>query len=89
MRSPRKLSKLERLIAGGLAGVWLSGGCLALDRSLRNSHWLFLIFAVIAIFYGFAWLQVFLRARTITFPELIAPWRANQRHLRRASKNTR
>jgi hypothetical protein len=76
MRRGGKLSRLERLLAIGLSLVWLGAGCAALHLAFAQARWGVGIGALLALLYGAAWLRVAALSRLLTWPELIAPWRA-------------
>ena len=74
----RNLSTAERTVAFVLSLAWLAGGCVGVYFGAVLFHWGLIVFGVLAIAYGVAWVRVALRSRLLTWRELVAPWRSEE-----------
>lgn len=75
MRTARRLTAAERILAICLAAIWIAGSCTVLYSALIHSRRWIGIVALAGVGYGIAWARVALLARLLTWPELFAPWR--------------
>jgi hypothetical protein len=74
-QSPRTI----RVVGGMLALVWLAGGAAALVAAVLTSRWLLALAALIALGYGFVWVNVARQGRLLTAREALMSWRLRQR----------
>lgn len=77
MRSPRTLSKAERIAAVCLAVIWIAGGCTGFYLALIQSRWIGAACASAALAYRIAWARVAAFSRLLTWPKLLPPWRSS------------
>lgn len=70
-----KLRGSSRVAALLLAGIWLSGGLVALVLGCEQRHWLAVLLGSVATAYGLLWLTVAARGRLLSWRELLSPWR--------------
>jgi hypothetical protein len=75
MRRSSGLSLLERCLAVVLAAVWLCAGGMGVYAGVTQARWVVAAIASAAFVYGMAWLRVALRARLLSWSELVVPWR--------------
>jgi hypothetical protein len=78
MRTARKLSTAERILAICLAAIWIAAGCTVFYSALTHSRVFVGIVALAGVAYGIAWARVALLARLLTWPELLTPWRSGK-----------
>jgi hypothetical protein len=76
MRTVRRFSAAERILAICLAAIWIAGSCTVFYSALIHSRWFIGIVALAGVGYGIAWVRVALLARLLTWPELFTPWRS-------------
>lgn len=71
-----KVRGINRLVAAGLAVVWAAAGAIGVIAAFRHGHALAGVAALFAFTYAAAWALVAIRARLVSWGELLRPWRA-------------
>ena len=83
VRTRRELASVNRMIALGLAVIWLCAGIGAIVLGFMQVRWLVVVLGLFALWYALLWLRVVSRRRLLTWAELVVPWAGYFRFVKR------
>ncbi len=75
----RRLPRTVRIVGAMLAAIWLCAGSAVLVVGAMERHWIYVLVAIGALWYGAVWVSVARQGRQLTAREALTPWRLWQR----------